>query len=120
MKYKDLHTYAWLEGLYERWTLGDGFGRSHATDDDWNEAYDSGANMADRLRKIQEVLVWYWRYILKPIGMGAFALGLFGLVALLAGFLIHYTPGVAIAAVAFIAVAWIVGRVWQESKNGTL
>lgn len=120
MKYKDLHTYAWLEGLYERWTLGDGFGRSHETDDDWNEAYDSGANMADRLRKAQTVLVWHWNYILKPIGLGAFALGMFGLVSFLAGVIIHYTPGVVLAAVAFIAVAWIAGRVWQESNDGTL
>jgi hypothetical protein len=120
MKYKDLHTYAWLEGLYERWTLGDGFGRSHETDHDWNEAYDSGANMADRLRKAQTVLMWYWRYIIKPIGMGIFLLGMFGLVAFMAGVIIHYTPGEVLAAVAFIAVAWIAGRVWQESNDGTL
>lgn len=40
-------TFAYLCGLYERARFGDGFGRSHATDDDWSEAYDHGANLAD-------------------------------------------------------------------------
>lgn len=41
--------YAYLIGLYERLRWGDGFGRSHATNGDWNEAYDTGANHADWL-----------------------------------------------------------------------
>ena len=42
--------YAYLIGLYERFRWCDGFGRSHETNADWNEAYDKGANHADVLR----------------------------------------------------------------------
>lgn len=41
--------FAFLQGLYERWTLGDGFGRTHPTNQDWNDAYDRGANLSDFL-----------------------------------------------------------------------
>lgn len=41
---------AFLLGLWERWRWGDGFGRTHATDQGWNEAYDRGANVIDWLR----------------------------------------------------------------------
>jgi hypothetical protein len=41
--------YAYLLGAYERYKLGDGFGRTHKTNQDWNEAYDRGANLADRI-----------------------------------------------------------------------
>jgi hypothetical protein len=40
---------AYLLGFWERLTLGDGYGRTHPTDQDWNEAYDRGANLADRV-----------------------------------------------------------------------
>lgn len=39
-----------LLGLYERMRWGDGFGRTWADDQDKNEAYDRGANVADWLR----------------------------------------------------------------------
>ena len=42
--------YAYLCGLYERLRYGDAFGRTHDTNIDWNEAYDAGANLADKLR----------------------------------------------------------------------
>lgn len=41
--------YAYAIGFYERATLGDCFGRTHEENMDWNEAYDQGANLADRL-----------------------------------------------------------------------
>lgn len=41
--------YAYLCGFFERLAWGDGFGRTHATNLDWSEAYDRGANLADRL-----------------------------------------------------------------------
>lgn len=44
---KETCIYAFLCGLYERTKYGDGFGRSHDTNDDWNESYDSGANLSD-------------------------------------------------------------------------
>lgn len=51
MKYlRNTRIFAYLQGFWERATLGDGFGRTHATSQDWNEAYDSGANVADFLR----------------------------------------------------------------------
>lgn len=52
--WRETLVYAYLVGLYERWRWGDGFGRSHETNDDWNEAYDSGANLADRLTFTKE------------------------------------------------------------------
>lgn len=44
---RNTRAFAYCQGFYERLTLGDGFGRTHATDQDWNEAYDRGANLAD-------------------------------------------------------------------------
>ena len=44
---KDTLLFAFAQGLYERLTLGDAFGRTHPTNQDWNEAYDRGANLAD-------------------------------------------------------------------------
>lgn len=41
--------YAYVVGFYERARYGDGFGRTHDTNQSWNEAYDSGANLADKL-----------------------------------------------------------------------
>lgn len=48
-KVKETNSFAYLQGLYERIRYCDGFGRSHATNDDWNEAYDKGANLADKI-----------------------------------------------------------------------
>lgn len=47
---KNTLMYAYLLGFYERLRWGDGFGRTHATNQDWNIAYDRGANLADALR----------------------------------------------------------------------
>ena len=41
--------YAFCQGFWERLTLGDAFGRTHPTNQSWNEAYDRGANLADRM-----------------------------------------------------------------------
>lgn len=46
---KDTVMFAFAQGFWERLTLGDAFGRTHETNQDWNEAYDRGANLADRL-----------------------------------------------------------------------
>lgn len=46
---KNCIVYAFLLGLYERYRYGDGYGQTHATNQDWNEAYDRGANLADKL-----------------------------------------------------------------------
>jgi hypothetical protein len=45
-----MHIFAFWQGFWERLTLGDAFGRTHETDYGWNEAYDRGANLADRFR----------------------------------------------------------------------
>lgn len=51
MKYtRNAHWFAFAQGFYERARWGDGFGRTHDTDQDWNEAYDNGANLADRIK----------------------------------------------------------------------
>lgn len=47
---RDTHIFAYWQGFWERLTLGDSFGRTHETDQDWNEAYDRGANLADKLK----------------------------------------------------------------------
>lgn len=44
---RDSRLYAYLLGFYERLRFGDGFGRSHQSNHDWNDAYDRGANLAD-------------------------------------------------------------------------
>ena len=46
---RNTHLYAYLCGLTERLRFGDGFGRTHASDQDWNIANDRGANAADWL-----------------------------------------------------------------------
>lgn len=50
---RNSHVYAYLQGLYERLRWVDGFGRTHETDEGWNEAYDSGANLADRIMGVK-------------------------------------------------------------------
>ena len=48
LKYiRNTRVFAFVQGLWERATLGDAFGRTHATDQNWNDAYDRGANLAD-------------------------------------------------------------------------
>lgn len=47
MRWRDWLLVAFVLGLYERLRWGDGFGRTHATRQDWNESYDRGANVAD-------------------------------------------------------------------------
>lgn len=47
---RNTHTFAFLQGLYERHRWGDGFGRSHATDEGWNDAYNRGANLSDYIK----------------------------------------------------------------------
>jgi len=112
MKYKDLHTWAWLNGFYERWNYGDGFGRSHDTDQDWNEAYDSGANASDFLT---ENWGWLWKKLLRPFCLGVLliccaCMGLAGLY-LLATFIT--LKGLAIAFVMFLI--WLIGHLWELS-----
>lgn len=46
-RFRDFTLFAFLQGFWERLTLGDAFGRTHETNQDWNEAYDRGANLAD-------------------------------------------------------------------------
>lgn len=46
--------HAYLCGLYERTRWGDGFGRTHELNQDWNEAYDTGANHADWFNEIMQ------------------------------------------------------------------
>ena len=48
---RDSLVYAYFQGFYERFTLDDGFGRTHPTNPAWNEAYDSGANLSDRITR---------------------------------------------------------------------
>ncbi len=42
---------AYFLGFQERLRWGDGFGRTHPQSNDWNEAYDRGANLADLIRR---------------------------------------------------------------------
>lgn len=51
---KDSNVYAFIIGFIERFRFGDGFGRTHATLQDWNEAYDKGANLSDKIRPIKD------------------------------------------------------------------
>lgn len=46
---KNTRLFAFAQGCCERLRLGDAFGRTHESDQRWNEAYDRGANLADRL-----------------------------------------------------------------------
>jgi hypothetical protein len=45
---RDSRPYAFVQGLVEHW--GGCGGRTHETNQDWNEAYDAGMNLADRIR----------------------------------------------------------------------
>lgn len=47
--FKNTKLFAFVQGVWERFRLGDAFGRTHPLDQDWNEAYDRGANLADRI-----------------------------------------------------------------------
>lgn len=42
--------YAYWLGYYETRKYGGGMGCTHPTDQDWNEAYDRGMNLAERVR----------------------------------------------------------------------
>lgn len=46
---RDSSLYAFIQGFWERSTLGDAFGRTHHTYVNWNESYDRGANLSDWL-----------------------------------------------------------------------
>ena len=46
---KNSIAYAFVVGFYERLRWGDAFGRTSETNQDWNEAYDLGANFADMI-----------------------------------------------------------------------
>ena len=47
---RNTHVFTFLQGCYEH--LDGCGGRTHETDQDWNEAYDRGMNLADRLRNL--------------------------------------------------------------------
>lgn len=47
--FKNTRAFAFVLGLVEHW--GGCGGRTHDTDQDWNEAYDRGMNLADTLRR---------------------------------------------------------------------
>lgn len=53
------YIHAFVLGFIDRLLWGDGFGYSHDSDDDWNEWFDSGANLADKLP--ERVQVWFYR-----------------------------------------------------------
>lgn len=44
---RDTHFYAYCQGYRERRRYGDAAGRTHDTDQGWNEAYDRGQNFAE-------------------------------------------------------------------------
>lgn len=46
---KETLIFAFFQGLVERFRFGDGFGRTHDFNVDWNEAYDRGANVVDKV-----------------------------------------------------------------------
>jgi len=48
-KPRDHLGFAFVQGFMERHLLGDSAGRTHPTDADWNDAYDSGMKLADLL-----------------------------------------------------------------------
>ena len=51
--------YAFVFGFIDRLLWGDGFGYSYDSDDNWNNWFDSGANLADKLPEC--VQVWFYR-----------------------------------------------------------
>ena len=62
---RDTHVYAYIVGFCEHIWAHSEMGLSHETDEDWNESYDSGWNLADdirlflRLQPVENyVLVW--------------------------------------------------------------
>jgi hypothetical protein len=44
---RNTHTFAYLQGAWEH-RNGDG-GRTHPSDPNWNEAYDRGMNLSERI-----------------------------------------------------------------------
>lgn len=50
--FKDSLAFAYVQGFYERFRFNDGFGRTHESSQDWNVAYDKGANLADKLKGV--------------------------------------------------------------------
>jgi len=52
MAYQNLHIFAFWQGFAEH--LDGCGGRTHETDQDWNEAYDRGMNLADRWNEWRE------------------------------------------------------------------
>ncbi|WP_444679590.1 hypothetical protein [Halomonas sp. E19] len=48
-RFRDSLPYAYAQGCWERARWGDGYGRTHETNASWSDAYDYGANLADRL-----------------------------------------------------------------------
>lgn len=46
---KNTKAFAFLQGFYERLLYGDAAGRTHSTNQGWNEAYDEGMNLADEV-----------------------------------------------------------------------
>lgn len=44
--------FAFVQGTYETFRWGSSSGRTHPTDQGWNEAYDHGMNMGERLRAV--------------------------------------------------------------------
>lgn len=52
-KIRDSHFFAFWQGLWEHLSTNGNGGRTHKTDQGWNEAYDRGMNWADRLLRIK-------------------------------------------------------------------
>lgn len=50
---RNTRAFAFCQGFYECWRYGDACGRTHATDQGWNDAYDRGMNAAERTRHSQ-------------------------------------------------------------------
>jgi len=48
---KDSIFFAYAQGCVEALRFGGSAGRTHATKQSWNEAYDSGMNLAARIRE---------------------------------------------------------------------
>lgn len=46
---RNTKVFAFVQGFYEYWRNGDGMGRTHPTDQDWNEAYDRGRNFYEKV-----------------------------------------------------------------------
>lgn len=42
--------FAYVQGAWECWTLGNGVGRSHPSNSRWDDAYDRGMTLTERLR----------------------------------------------------------------------